>query len=354
MTFDRRYRLGAKLGAGVMGLVYKARKLDDQRGVAIKVVHPSLAESRDARRRFECEVLAVGRAAHPNCVGMYDSGTLADGTPYLAMELLDGRSLSEVLKTEGRLSPERALRILAHVLRGLAHIHAVRLVHRDINPENIVLIRRGDDPDFAKIVDFGLAKSISATRLDAGVKLKTFGMTFGSPVYSAPEQTARKPIDGRADLYAVSVVAYEMLCGQPPFRGTEPQQLASMHARMAVPPMRDRVPHGGKAVPPIVERVIMRGLAKDPDQRWPDATAYLAEVERALRLLELSTGVARAVEDALAERPEVEPAPTPPPLTQIKTVTRSTVSEQPERRWGRPVVATAMLVTLALVIHSFI
>jgi len=216
-VIDGRYRLDAPLGRGGMGLVFRAHHLGLRRQVAVKILHPSLAASPDVRSRFEREALASGKIDHPNCVNVYDTGRLADGSLYLAMELLEGQPLADVLDNEGQLPPGRALHILAHILRGLGHIHAAGLIHRDIKPENIFLIRQGDDVDFAKVLDFGIAKPMDKSELDDGVKLTQAGMAFGTPVYMAPEQALGNPIDGRADLYAAAVMAYEMRCGLPPF-----------------------------------------------------------------------------------------------------------------------------------------
>src|SRR5580765_3206586 len=136
MIVDGRYRLEATLGRGGMGLVYRATHVGLRRQVAVKILHPSLAASPDVRNRFEREALAVGKVDHPNCVATYDVGRLADGSLYLAMELLEGRSLADVLEQEGQLAPGRALHILAHILRGLGSIHNAGLIHRDIKPEN--------------------------------------------------------------------------------------------------------------------------------------------------------------------------------------------------------------------------
>src|SRR3954451_23875859 len=137
MVVDGRYRLDSTLGRGGMGLVFRSTHIGLRRQVAVKILHPSLAASPDVRSRFEREALAVGKIDHPNCVKVYDVGRLDDGALYLAMELLEGRSLSEVLEQEGQLAPGRALHILTHILRGLAHIHASGLIHRDMKPENI-------------------------------------------------------------------------------------------------------------------------------------------------------------------------------------------------------------------------
>src|SRR3954468_21416266 len=141
MVVDNRYRLEATLGRGGMGLVFRATHIGLRRQVAVKILHPSLAASPEVRNRFEREALAVGKVDHPNCVSVYDVGRLPGGALYLAMELLEGRALADVLEQEGQIAPGRALHILAGVLRGLAHIHAAKLIHRDIKPENIFLIR---------------------------------------------------------------------------------------------------------------------------------------------------------------------------------------------------------------------
>jgi serine/threonine-protein kinase len=282
---DNRYRLESVLGRGGMGLVYKAAHLGLRRQVAVKILHPSLAASTDVRSRFEREALAVGKIDHPNCVSVYDVGRLSDGSLYLAMELLDGKSLADVLEKEGQISPGRALHILAHILRGLGHIHQAGLIHRDIKPENIFLIRQGTDEDFAKILDFGIAKPMSGKEkdLDDGVKLTQAGMAFGTPIYMAPEQALGNPMDGRADLYAAAVMTYEMLCGQPPFYSDDKLEVMSMHTAKPVPPMRQRCIKGGRPPPSSIERLIIKGLTKKPSERYRDADVFLAAVEEALR-----------------------------------------------------------------------
>src|SRR5262245_32287357 len=283
MVIDGRYRLDATLGRGGMGLVYRAAHIGLRRQVAVKILHPSLAASPEVRNRFEREALAVGKIDHPNCVTVYDVGRLPDCALYLAMELLEGRPLADVLEQEGQLRPGRALHIMAGILRGLAHIHHAKLIHRDIKPENIFLIRHGQDEDFAKILDFGIAKPMETSDLDDGVKLTQAGMAFGTPIYMAPEQALGNPMDGRADLYAAAVIAYEMLCGQPPFYSDDKLEVMSMHTARPVPPMRQRLVRGGRPVPTSIERLVVRGLTKKPSDRYATAEDFLAEVEYALR-----------------------------------------------------------------------
>ena len=282
MIVDSRYRLDATLGRGGMGLVYRATHVGLRRQVAVKILHPSLAASPEVRNRFEREALAVGKVDHPNCVATYDVGRLPDGSLYLAMELLEGRSLADVLEMEGQLAPGRALHILGHILRGLAGIHNAGLIHRDIKPENIFLIRQGEDMDFAKILDFGIAKPMAGELSDDGVRLTQAGMAFGTPIYMAPEQALGNKMDGRADIYAAAVMAYEMLCGQPPFYSDDKLEVMSMHTAKPVPPMRTRLIRLGRPVPSSLEKLIVRGLTKKPGDRYPDSESFLAAVENAL------------------------------------------------------------------------
>ena len=283
MVVDGRYRLEDTLGRGGMGLVFRATHIGLRRQVAVKILHPSLAASPDVRSRFEREALAVGKVDHPNCVATYDVGRLPDGSLYLAMELLEGHSLADVLEQEGQLAPGRALHILTHILRGLGSIHAAGLIHRDIKPENIFLIRQGDDLDFAKILDFGIAKPMTGELSDDGVRLTQAGMAFGTPIYMAPEQALGNKLDGRADLYAAAVMAYEMVVGQPPFYSEDKLEVMSMHTAKAVPPMRSRLIKRGKPVPSSIERLIIKGLTKKPADRYESAEVFLAKVEEALR-----------------------------------------------------------------------
>ncbi len=327
-----RYQLEAILGRGGMGLVYRAAHLGLRRKVAVKILHPSLVASQDVRHRFEREAFAAGKIDHPNCINVMDSGKLPDGTRYLAMELLDGRALGEVLEREGQIEAGRALHILAHILRGLGHIHSAGMIHRDIKPENIFLIRQGSDEDFAKILDFGIAKGMGKSDLDEGVKLTQAGMAFGTPIYMAPEQALGSPMDGRADLYAAAVIGYEMLTGQPPFYSDDKLEVMSQHTAKPVPPMRTRLLKGAKPVPSSIERLIAKGLTKKSSDRYANADVFLAAVENALRTPD------GGVTDVSFERPPseevLESAATriqthPPQHTPRKPLPRSTTGSQP-------------------------
>jgi serine/threonine-protein kinase len=274
-----RYRLASVLGAGAMGAVYRADALDGSRPIAIKVLRTHLSTSSDADARFRREGFVGGRIDHPNCVAVSDFGTFADGSPYLAMELLDGESLGDLLEREGSVPWKRALRIARHVLCGLAHAHRKSIVHRDIKPDNIFLVHEADDPDFAKILDFGIAKLVAE-----GVenKLTHTGVSVGTPAYLSPEQGLGGTVDGRSDLYSLSVVLFEMLTGRRPFDNREAIKTLFAHATDEVPRFAAIAPE--IAVPPEVEALVRAGLSKMPGERIPSAANYIRRIDALLRL----------------------------------------------------------------------
>lgn len=296
---DDRYRIEAVLGHGGMGTVYRAEQVTLHRAVALKLLHPSLGGSPEMGRRFEREAFAAGRLVHPNCVQVTDFGQLADGTLYLAMELLEGQSLGDLIEAEGRVPVARALHIIAHVLRGLAHAHERDIVHRDIKPENVILVEHSGDVDFAKVLDFGIAKLIGSTEAQAGGKLTQAGVAFGTPAYMSPEQAWGQAVDARADLYAVSILLFELLTGRPPFEADEPVKLLSMHATRPPPRLRQVAPD--LVIPDALETLLARGLAKDRDQRPPGALAYLADIEALLPYLQCPLPSAPAPEQRVRD-----------------------------------------------------
>jgi serine/threonine protein kinase len=278
---DDRYRILGVVGRGGMGTVYKAEHVAIRRVVAVKLLHASLARVPEVSRRFEREAFAIGRIEHPNCVNVSDFGRLPDGSLYLVMEYLEGRALSDELTVRGRIPPARALHILKHVLRGLGHAHANEIVHRDVKPENVILVEYDGDPDFAKILDFGIAKLVgSAAQAGGSDKLTQAGMAFGTPIYMSPEQALGQQIDGRADLYAASVMAFEMITGMPPFQSEDKIEVMSMHASRPLPTMAEVAP--GLEIPPIVEQLLQHGLAKRAADRFPTAAAYISAIDAVL------------------------------------------------------------------------
>lgn len=290
-----------------MGLVFRATHLQLRREVAVKILHPSLAASHDVRSRFEREALAVGKIDHPNCVATFDVGRLVDGSLYLAMELLEGRPLADVLAQEGQLAPQRSLHILRHILRGLSSVHHAGLIHRDIKPDNIFVVAQGDDADFAKILDFGIAKPIVGELVDDGVRLTQAGMAFGTPMYMSPEQALGNKLDGRADLYAAAVIGYEMLVGQLPFYSDDRLEIMSMHVAKPVPAMQSRMRPDGRPVPTAIEGLIAKGLTKKPEDRYASADEFIAAIDDELR--SLAANVANVQHQAITASPGVNRRP---------------------------------------------
>jgi len=279
-----RYRILGELGRGAMGIVYEA--VDDvlDRPVAIKTINMSadLAERADHEARFMQEARAAGGLNHPNVVTVYDVGREQD-VLYMAMELLDGEELRDVLG-RGRMPLPSAVEITAQVAEGLAFAHERGIVHRDVKPSNIMVLRDGR----AKIMDFGIARVRTSE-----VKTQT-GLRLGSPRYMSPEQVLGQPVDLRADIFALGVVLYEMLTGVPPFGGDEVQAIMYQVASFE-PPAPSRL---NPAVPTMLDLVVARAMAKDPARRYQDAAELAADLRASL-----------AQPAKAAPAPATEPAP---------------------------------------------
>src|SRR5688500_14748066 len=265
-----------------MGSVFLAQHVTIRRPVALKLLQPSLAAIPELARRFEREAFAIGRIDHPNCVTVSDFGKLEDGSLYLVMEYLDGRPLADAIESEGRIAARRALHILRHVLRGLGHAHQAGIVHRDMKPENVSLVEHDGVPDFAKVLDFGIARVRGTTHGEAGEeRLTQAGIAFGTPAYMSPEQAVGDPVDPRADLYSVTVMLFEMITGRPPFHASDKLELLGMHATR--PPPRLSEARADLLIPPELDELIDTGLAKRPADRHASADDYIAAIEHCLR-----------------------------------------------------------------------
>ena len=284
---DSRYRITGVLGSGGMGCVYLAEHVSIRRPLALKLLHPEVGEIEEVKKRFEREAFAIGRVDHPNCVNVSDFGQFADGTFYMVLELLDGVLLFDLLEKETRVDWKRALHIGRHVLSALAYAHDAGIIHRDVKPENVILVEQDGDPDFAKILDFGIAKlhDDSKPESDTGLltndnKLTQQGITIGTPTYIAPEQAYGLAIDGRADLYSLSVMLYEMISGVPPFDADEVGALLRMHVSGEVPTFAEVAPD--LEVPAVVEQLVRQGLEKKADDRIGSAAEYIDRIDEVL------------------------------------------------------------------------
>lgn len=260
-----------------MGSVYEAQHTTTAKRVAIKILAPHLSKDLKLVARFRREAMAASRLEHENCVQVDDFGEDGAGTFYIAMELIDGRGLGDELRACGPMPPARVAYLGVQLLKALDAAHVGGVLHRDLKPQNVMISQKPGRPDMVKVVDFGIAK---ITTNDPGdqVALTIPGTIFGTPEYMSPEQARGEPLDARSDLYSASVVLWHMLLGRSPFRGTSVRDtLLKVFAQDAPSPTVERP---GLALPPGFEDVLRKGLAKDRDQRWPDAASYAAALAR--------------------------------------------------------------------------
>jgi serine/threonine protein kinase len=264
-----RYRIETLLGTGAMGEVYRAHDPAIDSLVAIKVVRPELVAGSGGEQlleRFRREARAAGRRFHPNIVAIWDFGD-DNGMPFLVMELVEGQSLDQLIKSSGPLAQGRSLAIITQVLSALGFAHANGIVHRDIKPSNIMVL----PGDQVKVADFGIA------RLEAS-EFTIVGDLLGTPAYMAPEQLSGGPVDHRTDLFAAGVILFEMLTGVKPFRGKSITEIISFMEKRGPEDIRALNP----AVPEAMKRVIAKSVAFDPAQRYADAPAFSRAVADAM------------------------------------------------------------------------
>ena len=262
-----RYEVRALLARGGMATVYEAVDLRLDRLVALKVMHPHLAADPGFVARFEREAKSAARLSHPHVVAVYDQGE-ADGLVYLAMELIPGRTLRDVIRDYGPLTTEQALVFLEPVVEALAAAHAAGLVHRDIKPENVLISHDGR----VKVADFGLARAVATSETNA-----TAGVLIGTVAYLAPEQVESGEADERTDFYAAGICLFEMVTGQVPHGGDSPLSVAYQHVNSDVP-APSSVSSG---VPPEADAIVRTATRRDPGQRYRNSQDFLADVRRA-------------------------------------------------------------------------
>ncbi len=267
-VLDTRYQVLRKLGEGGMSYVYEARELSSGESVAIKVLSPKLGADQSSVERLRREAGLAMRLDHPNVCRILRLGETEDGLIYLVMPYLKGDLLSDREVKQGPMVPEVAIPILAQVCAGLHHAHQLHIVHRDLKPENIMLEPGSAGGDRAVVMDFGLAKE---NRAGSGLaKLTATGIILGTPEFMSPEQIRGKPLDARSDIYALGIVAFEMLTGKLPFQGRNAQEMMIARLRGAPIPLRQYRAELSAGL----EKVLMKSMDANPDNRYPDAREF--------------------------------------------------------------------------------
>lgn len=269
-----RYEVKQHLGDGSMGIVFLAEHMHMKKKVALKVMRPEFLSNPEAVERFQREAQATGHIEHPNVCSASDFGQLDDERFFLVMEYLEGKTLSEVIAEDERLVPERAVKITRQIAAGLQRAHELDVIHRDLKPDNIILIEREGNPDFVKITDFGVAR----VEVVNEQKLTRAGTTMGTPIYMSPEQAVAKRADERSDLYTLGIMLFEMLTGSVPFYSKSLAVILSMHTKETPPRMSDVAPDA--LVPLDLEMIVEKLLAKKPEDRYQSAAELIEALDR--------------------------------------------------------------------------
>src|SRR5215218_3725771 len=307
---DGRYRVIGRIGSGGMTDVYEAEDTQLGRRIALKLLYRRFAEDAEFVERFRREASSAAGLNHPNVVQVFDRGQW-DGTYYIAMELLEGRNLKQIVREHGALEPALAVDLVLQILKAERFAHRRGVVHRDIKPHNVIV----DEEGRAKVTDFGIARAGASDMTETG-------SIMGTAQYLSPEQAQGHPVDARSDLYSIGIVLYELLTGTLPFDAESPVTIALKQVSEEPLPPRQRKP----AVPPALDAVVLRALQKAPADRYQDADQFIAALEGAM-----SGGYVETV--SVYEDPAAE------------------LEEEDRANWAR--IAVIALVVLALAALAF-
>ena len=343
---DGKYRIVQRLGIGGMGEVFKVEHTFLGSTRVVKIIRAQISSSSDAHERFLREARMATKVQHPNVATLFDFSALPDGSHYMVWEYIEGQNLAQVLKKRGTLAPRHAVRIAIQALAGLEAIHRAGIVHRDISPENLMITQAADGSEFVKIIDLGVAKAA-----ESDVAMTQTGMFVGKFRYASPDHLGFMPagerIDGRADLYSLGVVLFEMLTGRPPFEATSPHEYIIHHSRdeYASSPDLDRITGN-----PALQTVLARALDRDRNKRFATAREFsdaLAAIESTLpdeppvvtapvafdpdaTMKTERTSGGRTIAPSIADAPPTLITPTPQPAPLVPSVTReATVPARP-------------------------
>lgn len=306
VTLAGRFTVLARIGGGSMGAVYRARQAAVGRDVALKIVRRDRAHDPETKARFEREARAVSMLKSAHTVTAFDFGEAEDGSWFLALEMLEGETLGERLRREGRLEWPDALRFAREALKSLAEAHAQGIIHRDLKPDNLFLAKVHDptgDREMCKILDFGIAKWVREEEAPVDQLETLAGTVFGTPRYMSPEQAQGIPLDARSDLYALGVLLFQMLSGRAPFVDDDAVVVMAKHIKNPPPQFAEAAP--GLKVPAAIEQVVRRALEKLPENRPDSAERMLSELEDAAsEARSVESGVRRHVAPSADDLPE--------------------------------------------------
>jgi eukaryotic-like serine/threonine-protein kinase len=340
---NSRFHIEAKLGEGGFGAVYRGVQQGIGRKVALKLLHPEMARDQNLVARFKREGLVMCKLRDAHTVTTYDFDQTPDGTLYIAMELLEGKSLHQVFHDEAPIDWRRMFRIVQQMCSSLAEAHAEGIVHRDLKPENIHLESRPGNPEFVKVLDFGIAKVVHGDgSYDKNApQLTATGQTLGTLEYMSPEQLMGKPLDGRSDVYALGVLAYEMITGRLPFPDAKgPAGLITAQLRQIPDAPSKANPAAG--IPPAVDRCILTMLEKDKARRFADVTELSSAIKDLLATDGQTAGPGGPqVAAGSAQLATPQPAPAPVAAPQVAPAPVSMArSARPEH--AAPTTETAL------------
>ncbi|MDB4993801.1 MAG: Serine/threonine protein kinase PrkC, regulator of stationary phase [Myxococcaceae bacterium] len=280
-TINDRFRITGLIARGGMGKVYRAEQSPLNRLCALKVLNPSYAGDVDPEfhKRFFLEASIASKLTHPNTVTIFDYGRTDDDIYYMAMEYLEGVTLHRAIRMAGHLPEDRTAHVTMQICRALREAHLLGVIHRDLKPANIFLVAHGDEPDFVKVLDFGLVKDVGEPKPGEDQLTQT-GLFMGSPKYMAPEQIRGDRVDARTDIYSLGVMMYEMLSGKVPFDRPNSVNTLMAHVNELPPPLRTTNPN--VLLSAAMEDVVMKCVEKDPDLRFKSMDELLAALKRVM------------------------------------------------------------------------
>lgn len=323
-VIENKYRIVRLLGEGGMGAVYEGENIKIQRRVAIKVLHPGYSENKDVVSRFQREAQAAGRIGNDHILEVLDLGVLDDGSNFMVLEFLDGEPLASRIQRLGRMTPQQVAPLARQMFKGLQAAHTAGIVHRDLKPDNVFILKeKAGQPDFVKIIDFGISKFQPLSGSE-GMRMTSTGAVMGTPYYMSPEQASgSRDVDARSDLYTCGVILYECVTGRVPFDGETFNQLMFKIVLSEPPPLLEVVPD----LDPAFASIIQKSMARDVNQRFQTAT----EFADAIKQWEESGASVLVPTQAPGEVPGVKRAPMPS-QTGMQTLSATAA--------GRPANAT--------------